>query len=211
MGTDQDLKLAVQLDKGTPSGFDSASTQFSHFPDSDWHLSVDTNLLSSYISSNISARAPQLDGSVTAITPVVNFTSGGITIDGGGSKSAGACGNVPFTFKYTAVPKVCNRSGKSVFSLCVYNTQPPTPRYVNAGQELCVGLGAFFSGLFTQGMATAVISTPCQEKAYLNLQLAQDALYVTKVDLDGQFLIIGRSRLMDTSNPGRPALPQACP
>ena len=100
--------------------------------------------------------------------------------------------------QYTAVPKVCGRNGASVFSLCVYPTQRPTRRHRDAGQEVCVGLGSFFSGLFTSGLAEAVITTPCQERANLNLQLAQDALYVTKVDLDDQFLVIGRSRLMDS-------------
>ncbi|MDQ2936761.1 MAG: hypothetical protein M3R67_04555 [Acidobacteriota bacterium] len=210
-GTDQDLKLAVQLDKGNPIAFDPSYTQFSHFPDSDWLLSLDTNLLSSYISSNIVARETQLDAGIVATTPVVTFTPAGITIDGGGSKSAGSCGSVPFTFKYSAVPKVCSRNGMSVFSMCIYTTQPPTRHYRDAGQEVCVGLGSFFGGLFTSGLAEAVISTPCQEKAYLNLKLAQDALYVTKVDLDNQFLVIGRSQLMDASNPGRTVLPQSCP
>jgi len=208
-GTDQDVKLAIQLDKGSPSVFDPTFTQFSHFPDSDWLLSLDTSLLSSSIASNISARESQLDSSVTAAAPVIAFTSNGITIDGGGTKSAGICGNVRFTFKYTATPTVCSRNGKSVFSLCVVNTQPPT--IPDAGQAACVGIGAFLSGLFTSGLATAVISTPCQEKGYLNLQLAQDSLYVTKIDLDNQFLVIGRSQMVDAANPGRPALPQACP
>jgi hypothetical protein len=210
-GTDQDVKLAIQLDKGNPTAFDPSFTQFSHFPDNDWLLSLDTSLLSSYISSNVAARESQLDAGIVATTPVVAFTPAGITIDGGGSKSAGACGSVPFTFKYTALPKVCSRNGKSVFSMCIYTTQPPTRHYRDVGQEICVGVGSFFAGLFTSGLAEAVISTPCQEKAYLNLQLAQDALYVTKVDLDNQFLVIGRSRLMDASNPGRTVLPQACP
>jgi hypothetical protein len=208
-GTDQDVKLAVQLDKGSPSTFDPSFTQFPHFPDSDWLLSLDTSFLSSSIASNISRQETQLDAGVTASTPVIAFTSNGITVDGGGTKSAGICGNVRFIFKYTATPKVCNRNGKSVFSLCVYNTQPPT--IPDAGQSACVGIGAFFSGLFTSGLATAVISTPCQEKGYLNLQLAQDSLYATKIDLDNQFLIVGRSQMMDAANPGRPALPQACP
>ena len=210
-GTDQDVKLAIQLDKGNTTVFDPSFTQFSHFPDSDWLLSLDTSFISSYISSNIAVRETQLDGSIVASTPAINFTSAGITIDGGGTKSAGICGDVPFTFKYSAVPIICSRSGKSVFSMCVYNTQPPTPHYKNAGQEACVGLGSLFSGLFTSGLAEAVISTPCTEKAYLNLQLAQDTLYVAKMDLDNQFLIVGRSQLMDTSNQGRAALPQACP
>lgn len=210
-GTDQELKLAIQLDKGNTTAFDSSFTQFSHFPDSDWLLSLDTSLLRSYISTNIAARESQLDAGVVATTPVVNFTPAGITIDGGGSKAVGLCGSVPFTFKYTAMPRVCSRNGNSVFSLCINNTQPPTPHYRDAGQEACVGFGSFLSGLFTSGLAEAVITTPCQEKGYLNLQLAQDSLYVTKVDLDNQFLVIGRSKLMDTSNPGRTALPQSCP
>jgi hypothetical protein len=210
-GTDQDLKLAIHLDKGNTTTFDPTYTQFSHFPDSDWLLELNTSLLSSYISSNISARETQLDASIVATPPVVNFTRAGITIDGGGSKSAGACGSVPFTFKYTAVPKVCSRSGNSVFSMCVNNTEPPTPHYVNAAQQVCVGVGALFSGGFPMGLADAVISTPCQEKAYLNFQLVADQLYVTKIDLDNQFLVIGRSRLMDVSNAGRPVQPVACP
>ena len=212
LGTDQDVKLAIQLDKGNATAFDPSFTQFSHFPDSDWLLSLDTSFLSSYISSNIAAREMQLDASIVASTPVVNFTPVGITIDGGGTKSVGICGDVPFNFKYSAVPDICSRSGISEFSMCVYNTQPPTPNYSNLGQEVCVGVGTLFSGLFTSGMAEAVISRPCPDNSYhLNLQLAQNSLYVTMTDLDNQFLIIGRSQLMDTFNQGRPTLPQACP
>lgn len=210
LGTDQDLKLAIQLDAGGTTAFDPSYSQFSHFPDSDWLLSLDKSLLSSSISANVAARATQLDPGIVSTTPVVAFTPAGITVDGGGTAAAGLCGSVPFTFKYTAVPKVCGRNGASVFSLCVYPTQRPTRHYRDAGQEVCVGLGSFFSGLFTSGLAEAVITTPCQERANLNLQLAQDALYVTKVDLDDQFLVIGRSRLMDTSNPGRAVLPPIC-
>ena len=90
------------------------------------------------------------------------------------------------------------------------DTLPPTPHY-GPGQEACVGGISFLSGLFTTGMAEAVISTPCQEKAYLNLQLAQDSLYVTEIDLDNQFLVIGRSVMMDAANPGRSPLPTPCP
>ncbi|MGH9966947.1 MAG: hypothetical protein ACREBG_03805 [Pyrinomonadaceae bacterium] len=211
LGTDQHLKLAIQLDQGNTTTFDSTFTQFPRLPDSDWLFSVDTSLLASSISSNISARESQLDPSVVPTTPVVAFTSGGIMIDGGGSKTVGVCGSVPFTFKYTAIPTVCARNGKSVFRLCVHNTQPPTPHYVNTAQEACVGIGSFLSGLFTQGLAIAVISTPCEDKANLNLQLAQDSLYVTNTDTDNQFLIIGRSRMVDAANPGRPVLPLACP
>lgn len=211
LGTDQQLKLALQLDQGSPTTFDPTFTQFSRYTDSDWLFSVDPSLLASSIASNISAREAALDPAITPTAPVVAFTSSGITIDGGGSKTAGVCGSVPFTFKYTAIPTVCARNGKSVFRLCVHNTLPPTPNYVNAGQALCVGTGSFLGGLFSQGLSTAVISTPCEDKAYLNLQLAQDSLYVTKTDTDNQFLIIGRSQMMDAANPGRPALPPACP
>lgn len=208
-GTDQDVKLAVQLDKGSPSTFDPTFTQFSHFPDSDWLLSVDTSLLSSSISANVTARMSQLDPAVTPSPPVISFTPSGIILDGSGTKPVGICGNVRFVFQYTATTKVCSRNGKSVFSLCVINTQPPT--IPDAGQAACVGIGSFLSSLFTSGLATAIITTPCQEKGYLNLQLAQDTLYITRTDLDNQFLIIGRSQMMDAANPGRPAMPQPCP
>jgi hypothetical protein len=211
LGTQQDLKLALQLDKGSSSTFDPTFTQFSHFPDNDWLLDVDKSLLSSYVSSNISTRETQLDPSITPTTPSISFTQGGILVDGGGSKTIGNCGSVPFTFEYSALPKVCKRNGNSVVSMCVYTNRPPTPKYANGGQEACVGVTTFFQGLFSQGLADAVVSTPCQEKKELNLQLSNDSLYVTKVDLDNQFLVIGRSQLMDVSSTGRVPAPQSCP
>ena len=120
LGTDQDLTLAIQLDQGNTTAFDP-TPEFK--PDRDWLFSIDKSLLASFVSSNVSAQESQLDPSVVATTPVVTFTSGGITIDGGGSKKIDPCGTIPFTFEYTAIPTVCNRSGKSVFSLCISNTR----------------------------------------------------------------------------------------
>jgi hypothetical protein len=210
LGTEQTLKLAAQLDQGGAGAFDPAAVQFSQFPDVDWLLSIDTGLISSSIVSNVVSAVSQLDSAAHLSAPTVAFTASGITIAGSGTKSFGLCGDVPYGFLYTATPNVCRRNQDSVVEICVDPTQPPGPRYTSAGQQACVGTGAFFSGLFGQGIATAIITTPCQQEAYLNVPLVDDLLYATGANVDGQFLVLGRSRNMDASQPTRQSLPPQC-
>lgn len=211
LGSNQALKLGLQLDQGGTNPFVPDAYQFSHFTDADWLLTLNTGLISSSIASNVVSAVSQVDSSLSITTPGVTFAADGIEITGSGSKNAGTCGTVPFGFEYTATPKVCRRNQSSVVGVCVDATQPPAPHYTGAAQEACVGIGSFFSGLFGQGVATAIVTTPCEEKGYLNFPLVDDVLYATGISTDGQFLVVGRSQNMDASTqPPRQSLPPQC-
>jgi hypothetical protein len=214
LGSDQDLRIALLMDQGSPLTF---SSQTWLRPGDDWGVSIDTSFVASSIRRKVEAKAREKDPAISItvnLTFAKSFYTTGprddIIIDAAGSAPQGLCGVVNFSLKATAMPRVCrNANGRSVLQIC------EGPSKITPELGLWSGPCLLFKTIFTGGMAVANITTgtplSCPEATELQFSAGpNDDLYATRIDTDGVFYIAGRSQLLDTAlgrTPGGPACP----
>ncbi len=214
IGSDQDLRIALLMDQGSPLSF---SSQTWLRPGDDWGVSIDTSFVASAIRKKVADKAREKDPAIS-ITVGVTFTRSYYTtgpkdeiiIDASGSAPQGLCGVVNFSLKATAAPRVCrNTNGRSVLQLC------EGPSKITPDLGLWSGPCLLFKTIFTGGMAVANITTAaplsCPEISELQFSAGpNDELYATRIDTDDAFYIAGRSQLLDASL-GRTPGASTCP
>ncbi len=224
LSSDQDLTLALTVDKGAPRPFRPTVARLRTVAGgADWGIWIDRELVTPYIrqavSDKVAAGAAQKGLTMLQDRNDVTFGSSGIAIDVGGRVKVPLCGEVPVRIQVAATPKVCNRW----LGMCV-----PDPAItispVNDGQKVCVSgltlLGDIVSALKSavtyvatlgQGSGSAPAPKPCSAAKEIAIPSGSDILYGTAIDVDGMFYIAGRSQWMD-STLSRPAPAAAtCP
>jgi hypothetical protein len=217
LASDGDLKLAVVVDQGTPFAFDSTSV-FSHYPDTDWGFSLDTNLIDAALRRKIIAAAAQSDATVTVTPGPTRFTAVGsaggkhnlLSVDVTGSKPVPICGNIGISFHVSVEPRICKRGTDAMLVMC--NLEKTAPAWADACTSILKFLGDVAQS-FQGGFAEAIIrpADVCEDQSTIAFANGADILYATQVDTDGTFYIGGRSQQMDLAAPTRTSAPPACP
>jgi len=204
----------------------------------DWGIQIDTGLLQTAIAkfaATMATTPPSGDPSVTVNSTAISFSGTGVNVNLSATKPMGLCGNVSFTASTTITPNLCSCGGNNTnanLRVCM----PPSPSInCTSGAATCgcawVGslltgvttfVGNFLSAVaqsFKGGMATATVGSgpgPCPDNSCTNLGMVQlslgsDTLYAVELDVNGMFYLAGRSRLLDSTQPGRGTLPAPCP
>jgi hypothetical protein len=224
LSTDQDLTLALTVDKGTPRPFRPTVARLRTVAGgADWGIWIDRELVTPYIrqavSDRVAAEAAKKGLTMLQDRTDVTFGSSGIAVDVAGRVKVPLCGDVPVRIQVAAAPSICNR----VLGMCV-----PAPAVaispVNDAQKICVDGLSLLSDIVSalksavnyvatlgQGSPQAAASKPCSRVKEIAIPSGSDVLYGTAIDVDGMFYIAGRSRSMD-SMLSRPAPAAAsCP
>jgi hypothetical protein len=218
LGTDQDLKVGLLFDQGSPVTFDS-HTGLSHFPTADWGVAIDPSFITAAINRKIADAVTDSGQSITVGAVSVVYDSlptmtGGrnnyISVTAPATASTQLC-SVPLSIRADISPMICrNSSGRSTLVGC--GTQAITP-HVNA----CIVFERFLFGSATMKVCTPgpcpapVAPNPCPPMTVIQFEAGPgDTFYATALETDNMFYIAGRSTFLDALLPERPVVPP-CP
>lgn len=214
IGSEGTLKLGFAFDSGAAAPFDP--TPFVGHgayagTDWDWNLDINSSFFTSAIQSSagtaLTAAVP--GATVTGVTAA--FSSGGIDVNIAASATS-VCGPFNFHVTTTAMPRVgADVGGHSVLQL------PMTPSNFNPGtgqgfKAFCWAVEKTFFGGYS--IATIKQSGSCGNLVGGPVELSTangDVLYGAGVNTEYDFVILGRSKLLDQQLGVRTTVPPCTP
>lgn len=232
--TQRDVKLALVLDRGTPSPFDADEPAFAESPASeDWGAFLDAAVIAPLIKTKLEAYAndPKTAPGFSGVTaPVVAFADGGARVVVAGLYGVPVCGAVPFSAGFVVGAEVC--AGALL-------ARPPSAQALRAAvtlqprddlQKACVDTAVWLDGaaktleswaksVFGGGAATAPVAPaacaggiPVARCPLVVPVGSLDTLYAARIAVSPAAIrLYGRSVLMNSREPARPPLPAPAP
>lgn len=232
--TARDVKLALVLDRGTPSRFDADEPTFAEAPASDdWSAFIDPAVVAPLMKTKLEAyasdpkNAPGFSG---VSVPAVAFVDGGAQVAITGLYGVSVCGAVPFSAGFVVGAEVCDGRLLALPPSAQALRSAVTLRPRNDLQKACVDAAVWLDGavktleswaksVFGGGAAIVpVASAACAggvpvTRCPLVVPVGSlDTLYAARIAVSAAAIrLYGRSELMNSREPARPPLPAPAP
>jgi len=212
IGSKESLRIGFLMDQGSPKPF--SSEEFAKGSDTDWGITLDTDLIKSAIEKKVIAEVAKKEPTATVRTPVnIAFNEGGLDINF--EADLGYCFGARFYSSLQVTPQVIkNAEGQSV--LVATSSAQNTDVCCSWAQKGCLLVDAIFwdsiTGIIKSitapfGWTEVTINGRCSlmGSADFGDESGTERFYGTAVDTWGTFKIFGRNTYMDTLKNRSPA------